>query len=402
MSWREKGVTAPFLATLGRSSLERSSRERYVLRRQKLAHSLARPCSLSSALVFGFLDLDPPVPIAESDLAACWVWLSDGGPADPPGRRPRRGDESPGACLVDRRRSRVVDFRLGDRSWVGDPEDLRRVPGASAECDERRLAPPRRGEGEVLSSSTSNMSLLEPSSLSLKIPSKLGRSPAVSTLCLRVLALLLLPRRWLSPLLRRRALFGASVSCSTTKESFVGSKGTDVSLLDRRPSSRPAASSVPIPSSGLASTQGRQNWEQDTRMELPGDKHRVDAYPTVSSICRQDPRPLSQFQRHASDAPFQHCSYLRLPLACPYIGCSRLRFATRACRHKRRWDRIKRASSGGVFQRYFSKDLCPGVLDPSSTLLSSRRGWSGMVLIDHERCPKGTAAVKMIRSRTCA
>lgn len=255
VSWREKGVTTPFLATLGRSSLERSSRERYVFRRQKLAHSLTRPCSLSSALVFGFLDLDPPVPIAESDLAACCVWLSDGGPAEPPGRRPRRGDGSSGECLLDRRRSRVDDFRLGDRSWSGDPEDLRLAPSSSAECDERRLAPP-----EALSLSTSNMSLLEPSSLSLKIPSKLGRSSAASALCLRVLGLRLLPRRWFSPLLRRRELFGASGSSSTTKESFVGSKGTEVSFFDRRPSSRSAASGVTIPSSGCVSAQGRLHW----------------------------------------------------------------------------------------------------------------------------------------------
>ena len=189
-SCREKGVTAPFLATRGRSSLERSSRERYVLRRQKLAHSRTRPCSLSSALVLGLLDLDAPAPIAESDLAACCVWLSEGGPVERPARRPRGGDESPVGCLLlDRRRSRDADFRLGERSWPCDPEDLRRVPGVSAECDERRLLPlpSRRGEGEAVSSPTSNISLPESSSsLSLKMPSKLGRSAEASTLFFRV------------------------------------------------------------------------------------------------------------------------------------------------------------------------------------------------------------------------
>ena len=272
-------MTAPFLATRGRSSLERSSRERYVLRRQKLAHSLIRPCSLSSALVLGLLDPEPTAPIAERDLAACCVWLSEGGPFERPVRRPRGGDESLAGCLLDRRRSREEDFRLGERSGPGDPEGLRRAPGASAECDERLLPPPlsRRGEGEAVSLPTSNMSLSEPSSLSLKMPSKLGRSAEESALFFRVtlppalplLPLLLLCRR-LSLLLRRLELVDALGSSSTASESLVGSKGTEVSFLDRRPSSRRAALGVPVSSSTLAPEQARCKETKSEETKLVG------------------------------------------------------------------------------------------------------------------------------------
>lgn len=285
-------MTAPLLATLGRSSLERSSRDRYVLRLQKLAHSLTRPCSLSSALVLGLVDLDPPAPIAERDLAACCVWLSEGGPVERPTRRPRGGDESPVGCLLDRRRSRDADFRLGERSWLCDPEDLRRVPDMSAECDERRLLPPLscRGEGEPVSSPTSNISLPESSSsLSLKMPSKLGRSAEESALffsaalppTVPLLPLLLLCRR-LSLLLRRLELVDGLVSSFTTRESLVGSKGTDVSF-DRRPPSRRAALGVPVSSSTLASEQTRHNqtrklvgWQQDMPL-IPSRPHRFNS-----------------------------------------------------------------------------------------------------------------------------
>lgn len=263
---RAKGVTAPFLATRGRSSLERSSRERYVLRRQKLAHSLTRPCSLSSALVLGLLDPEPPAPIAERDLAACCVWLSEGGAVERPGRRPRDGDESPGGCLLDPLRSREADFRLGDRSWLRDPDDFRRGANASAECDERRLPPPpsRRGDGEAASLPTSNISLPDSSSsLSLKMPFRLGRSAVVSVLFFRVtlpVRLSLLPL-----LLWRLDLVDPLISSSTARESLVGSKGTEVSFLDRRLPSRPASLGVPVSSPTLASEHARN---RQTRSQL--------------------------------------------------------------------------------------------------------------------------------------
>lgn len=256
-------MTAPFLATRGRSSRERSSRERYVLRLQKLAHSRTLPCSLTSALVLGFADPDPLRPIAASDLAACCVWLREGGPDEPPARRPRRGDGSlRGRLLLDRRRSPPANFRLGDSSLFCGPDDGRRA----AEFDDRRLPPPlsRRGDGEAVPAPTSKMSLLEPSSLSLKIPSKLGRSTAASELFFRgVPPPALLPS---PPLLRRRPLLlwrlervliaPLFVSSSTTSESFVGSNGTEVSFFDRRPSSRSALGLSPSRSM-LDSGRGR-------------------------------------------------------------------------------------------------------------------------------------------------
>lgn len=271
MRCREKGVTAPFLATLGRSSLERSSKERYVLRRQKLVHSVTRPCSLSSALVVGFLDPEPPAPIATSDFNACCVWLSEGGPAEPPWRRRRPGDNSSGR-LLDLRRSRKPDLDLGDESSLGDPAaDLLRRPPGSGECDDRRLPRSRGKVGAIFASSsaTSNMSL-ESSSLSLKIPSRLGRLAAPSELFLRVV----LPRTFL-PLLRRRPLLwlvrlalvrlvpSAGSLLPVAISSFRGTDGSEDSVFGRassvfgRASSRCLCLDVLLPSSTLWSGEER-------------------------------------------------------------------------------------------------------------------------------------------------
>lgn len=185
-SCSENGVTTPFLATRGRSPGQRSSKERYAFRRQKLAHSRTRPCSLSSTRVVGFLESTPPVPIATSDFAACCVWLSERGPVDGPPvrRRPRLGGDSSSCRLLARLPSRGLAFRLELLPPLADPVDLLRESCGLGDCDVRLLS--LGVGGSVASPSASlvskiSLELSSSSSVSLKIPSMLGRSAASSS-----------------------------------------------------------------------------------------------------------------------------------------------------------------------------------------------------------------------------
>lgn len=130
--FRANGVTASFLAVRGRSSFERSCRDRCVLCRQKSTHSLARPFSLSSARVFALLNPERPAPIVTRDLAACCVSLSNRGALEVTARRPCEFVDSSTPRLA--RRPYPCDDM---RSSLCNPCDhiLRRGPG-SGDCDE--------------------------------------------------------------------------------------------------------------------------------------------------------------------------------------------------------------------------------------------------------------------------